>query len=102
MSPNEAPFTPSGAETRLAFVLVGRVQGVGFRWWARSRAAALGLRGTVRNLPDGRVEVHVAGPASHVDEFVHALQSGPPQARVDALREIPVRQLPPTGFRIAH
>ena len=93
---------PSGAESRRAFVLVGRVQGVGFRWWARSTAAALGLRGTVRNLPDGSVEVRVAGPADRVDKFVHALRSGPSQARVDAIRQITVGHLPPAGFRIAH
>ncbi len=102
MSPNEGPFPPSGAESRRAFVLVGRVQGVGFRWWARSTAAALGLRGTVRNLPDGSVELRVAGPANRVDEFLHALRSGPSQARVDAIRQIPVGHLPPAGFRIAH
>ncbi|MCK5411130.1 MAG: acylphosphatase [Gemmatimonadetes bacterium] len=89
-------------ESLRAFVLVGRVQGVGFRWWARSTAATLGLRGTVRNLPDGSVEVRVAGPANRVDQFVHALRSGPSQARVDALREIPLGHLPPAGFRIAH
>ncbi|MEE8520631.1 MAG: acylphosphatase [Gemmatimonadota bacterium] len=101
MSPDEGLCPPSGAETRRAFILFGRVQGVGFRWWARTTAAALGLRGTVRNLPDGSVEVRVAGSPKRVDDFVHALRSGPPQARVDAIRDIPVRQLPPAGFRIA-
>jgi acylphosphatase len=101
VSPNEGPYPPSGAETRRAFILIGRVQGVGFRWWARTTAAALGLRGTVRNLADGTVEVSVAGPPNRVDEFLHALRSGPPQARVDAIRQIPVRHLPPAGFRIA-
>lgn len=47
----------------------GRVQGVGFRWWARARALELGLVGHARNLPDGRVEVNAQGS----DEAVHAL-----------------------------
>jgi acylphosphatase len=41
----------------------GRVQGVGFRWWVRSRALALGLSGWAENLADGRVKVLAEGPA---------------------------------------
>ncbi len=46
---------------RLTAHVSGRVQGVGFRWWTRSRALELGLRGTVANLADGRVEVVAEG-----------------------------------------
>jgi acylphosphatase len=57
---------------RATIFVQGRVQGVGFRWWVRSRALELGLVGFARNLPDGRVEV---------------LAQGEPQA-VGALREL--------------
>jgi acylphosphatase len=46
---------------RLTIWVRGRVQGVGFRWWARSQATALGLAGTATNLDDGRVEIVVEG-----------------------------------------
>ena len=46
---------------RLTAWVHGRVQGVGFRWWARSQALKLGLRGSATNLPDGRVEVVAEG-----------------------------------------
>ena len=60
----------------------GRVQGVGFRWFVRERARALGLAGWVRNLPGGDVEVAASGP----DEALHTLEAlvseGPPAAHV--------------------
>jgi acylphosphatase len=57
------PVTGDGAgQARLTAWLHGRVQGVGMRWWVRSRALALGLDGWARNLPDGRVEVVAEGP----------------------------------------
>lgn len=45
----------------LQLTVSGRVQGVGFRWWAQGVARQLGLAGRVRNLPDGRVEILVQG-----------------------------------------
>ncbi|MEP6697016.1 MAG: acylphosphatase [Pseudonocardiales bacterium] len=50
------------AEVRLTVWVTGRVQGVGYRWWARRRALQLGLRGHATNLDDGRVEIVVEGP----------------------------------------
>ncbi|MGH3327688.1 MAG: acylphosphatase [Streptomycetales bacterium] len=49
-------------EVRLTAWIRGCVQGVGFRWWTRSRALELGLAGTATNLADGRVEVVAEGP----------------------------------------
>ena len=63
----------------------GEVQGVGFRHYTKLRARELGLAGWVQNLPDGRVDVWVEGPATGVEEMVDWLRSGPPAARVSAL-----------------
>lgn len=67
-------------------VLVGgSVQGVGFRWSARSEAERLGVAGWVRNLPDGRVETHLEGAADAVDAMVGWLRMGPPGSRVESV-----------------
>ena len=59
------------AGTRL--ILEGRVQGVGFRFFTQRRATALGLRGWVRNLPDGTVEAEAWGPSAALAEFKEQL-----------------------------
>jgi threonine dehydrogenase-like Zn-dependent dehydrogenase len=64
------------------FRVHGRVQGVGFRWWTRREAAALGLRGTVRNQPDGTVQVQAAGAAEALSRLRRRLAEGPPGAVV--------------------
>ena len=73
------------------FVVSGKVQGVFFRASARDRALALGLRGFAKNLPDGRVEVIVAGDDAAIDELAAWLREGPPMARVDDLERMPAR-----------
>ena len=65
------------------FIISGRVQGVGFRFFAQAAAAREGVYGWVRNLPDGQVEVHAEGEAEAIDRFEHRLGHGPPGARVD-------------------
>jgi acylphosphatase len=72
----------------------GRVQGVGFRWFAETVAAREGLHGWVRNLPDGRVEAAAEGDAEAVERFERALRHGPPAARVD---EVEVDTVVPSG-----
>ena len=64
------------------FVISGRVQGVGFRWFTREAARREGVTGWVRNLPDGRVEAFVEGEAESVDRMERALRQGPGGARV--------------------
>jgi len=68
------------------FRLTGRVQGVGFRWWTRSLAEDLGITGTVRNCPDGTVEVHARGEPSEMESFSARLREGPPHAHVENIR----------------
>lgn len=87
-------------EARKGFVVSGRVQGVGFRWSTARRAGGLGLRGTVRNLPDGTVEVHVAGAADAVERLRSWLGEGPRAARVDELSEIDPDASLPDDFQI--
>ena len=65
--------------------IAGRVQGVGYRWWAVQAATALGLAGWVRNRRDGSVEAVFAGPAEAVDAMVDACRRGPDSARIDAV-----------------
>jgi acylphosphatase len=64
----------------------GRVQGVGYRFFAQKLAAAFGLGGWVRNLPDGKVEIDVEGSRPAIEVFVEQLEKGPPLARVDEVR----------------
>ena len=64
------------------FIVTGRVQGVGFRWFVVRRARALGLGGYVRNREDGSVEVVVLGEPDAVDQLAVALAEGPAAARV--------------------
>ena len=76
---------------RLSARIVGRVQGVGFRWWVRRRAEALGVVGWVMNADDERsVEVVAEGEAERLDELERLLHEGPDGAhveRVEARRE---------------
>ncbi|HSR41760.1 MAG TPA: acylphosphatase [Longimicrobiales bacterium] len=80
--------------------ITGRVQGVGFRWWTRKTGERLGVRGTVRNLPDGAVEVHAAGSGELLDRFEEELRGGPSSARVEEVRRMESRKELPDDFRI--
>jgi acylphosphatase len=62
----------------------GRVQGVGFRYFALQHARRLGVRGYVRNCPDGSVEVLAEGDRTALEELLALLRQGPPAARVDS------------------
>ena len=64
---------------RLTVWVSGRVQGVGFRWWTRSRALELGLVGTATNLDDGRVEVVAEGPHRACEGLLELLSEDPPR-----------------------
>jgi acylphosphatase len=70
------------------FYIGGRVQGVGFRMFARDVALREGVGGWVRNLPDGRVEAFVEGEAEAVTRAERALRTGPRGARIDTVSVI--------------
>jgi acylphosphatase len=64
------------------FLVGGRVQGVGYRMFARDAASLEGIAGSARNLEDGRVEVVAEGEAEAMIRFERAIRRGPPHARV--------------------
>ncbi len=69
------------------FLVKGRVQGVGFRWFVLREAAEIGLRGWVRNTEDGHVEVLAAGEPDQLKDLLAALGRGSRGSRVDAVVE---------------
>ena len=69
------------------FLIRGRVQGVGFRWFVHREAAELGLRGWVRNTDAGEVEVVAAGDAAMIAELRVEVRKGSRGSRVDAVIE---------------
>ena len=71
----------------LHFLIRGRVQGVGFRWFVHREASELELRGWVRNTEDGDVEVLASGEAEDLKELRSSLQRGPRGSRVDRVIE---------------
>ncbi len=80
----------NGVDERLEvkhFLVKGRVQGVGFRWFVHREAAELGLRGWVKNTDEGHVEIVAAGDAERLAELKIALYKGSRGSRVDAVLE---------------
>jgi acylphosphatase len=75
--------------------VAGRVQGVGYRFFAERAAEDLGLRGWVRNLPDGNVESVVEGEEDAVSRYLARLREGPRMSRVTEVR---VEEAAWTGF----
>ncbi|NLF06277.1 MAG: acylphosphatase [Actinomycetales bacterium] len=99
MNPGVEPG-PTGAPVRLVAWVHGHVQGVGFRWWTRSRALELGLTGYAANKPDGRVHVVAEGPERACRALLEALRGGDTPGTVDLV----VESIEPargglTGFR---
>lgn len=71
----------------LHFLVMGRVQGVGFRWFVQREASELDLRGWVRNTEDGDVEVVATGHPEDLAELRASLKRGPRGSRVDRVIE---------------
>ena len=68
----------------------GRVQGVGFRYYAQKRAADFGLKGWVKNMADGSLHLVVQGEKPEVDTFVDYLRIGPTLSRVSKVAVSPI------------
>src|SRR5215510_13192554 len=83
------------------FIVRGRVQGVGFRWFVEREAHILGIAGWVRNNSDGSVEVLGQGSRGQLLGLRSRLRQGPRAARVDDVEEFEAKALPGlTTFRI--
>ena len=72
---------------RLHALVDGHVQGVGFRWSAIKWARQLSLRGIVRNLPEGNLEIIAEGAENSLLMLLSRLRQGPPGARVIQVRD---------------
>ncbi len=75
-------------EKRVLVTVHGLVQGVGFRMFVERSASRLGLKGWVRNLPNGSVEIDAQGPAGLVDELLNEVRTGPPASKVSSIAVI--------------
>lgn len=89
----------SDLQTR-RYVISGRVQGVGFRWFVEREAAQIGITGWVRNCQNGDVEVMATGSRDQLRSLRQRLQEGPRASRVDQISESDVPFLQAQSFRI--
>jgi acylphosphatase len=78
---------PSRSQAARRWYIRGRVQGVGFRYFAQRAAEQLGLAGYARNLDDGRVEVYAVGPEAKLAEMAGRLHQGPRWADIRGVEE---------------
>jgi acylphosphatase len=76
-------------------ILKGRVQGVGFRFSAREQARRLGIKGYVKNLPNGDVEILASGSEKNVEKYLQWAHEGPAYAHVD---DIQIEDAEPTSY----
>ncbi|GMR14010.1 MAG: hypothetical protein BMS9Abin29_2238 [Gemmatimonadota bacterium] len=87
--------------SQAGYKVVGRVQGVGYRWWARQVATELGVCGTAENWPDGSVVIHATAPPEALEAFAMQLAKGPWAASVDRIESVPSEgRLSTDGFEI--
>jgi acylphosphatase len=89
-----ASFCFTGMLVARRYIVSGRVQGVGFRYFTEVAALREGLHGWVRNMPDGRVEAIAEGDAEAIERFERQVRHGPPAARVE---HVEVEDTTPSG-----
>jgi acylphosphatase len=82
------------------FLISGRVQGVGYRYFAERSAHQTGVTGWARNLDDGRVEVHANGTSAQLEDFEARLRVGPRFADVRSVESSEAAVLELSGFHI--
>ena len=83
------PRFGAGLVEAYVFLISGLVQGVGFRWFAEREASRRQVRGYVRNLPDGRVEVLAQADSATLEGYLEKLRQGPRGARVASIERSP-------------
>ena len=86
--------------TAYRFFIHGRVQGVGYRYYALRHADSLGLSGFARNLPDGRVEVVAEGDDASLQELELRLREGPAFGSVEHVERTAIAPRGSQGFHI--
>ncbi|WP_188511111.1 acylphosphatase [Conyzicola nivalis] len=87
-------------QVRRRVIVSGVVQGVGFRWSARSVAESLSVTGFARNRSDDTVEVEAEGDPEAVDGFLDWLRHGPPSASVSGVTVTELPTAGSTGFEV--
>lgn len=90
----------TGPAKTLRVIVTGRVQGVGFRYWAQDVATGLGLCGWVRNCRDGSVEALISGPRPVVNDMLARFWQGPRAARVEGVSAEEADDDAPASFEI--
>jgi len=78
---------------QVEFIVTGRVQGVGFRYYIYKKASEMGITGWVKNTVDGNVQVVAQGDESVLNTFIDYLYIGPPLARVDKISKVETKLL---------
>lgn len=87
----------------VSIIVEGNVQGVGFRYFTSMNAEKFGIRGWVRNLPDGNVEIEATGEDRDLDRFIRAVSEGPPYSTVDFIDVKELQEAPDyTSFKITY
>lgn len=94
------PNVPELKQAR-RYLVRGRVQGVGFRWFVQQSASNIGVSGYTRNLDNGQVEVYAIGTPSQLSDLAAALWKGPRMADVRGIDEQEAAPQKVSGFRIA-
>ncbi len=90
----------SNKNSRLEAVVKGRVQGIGYRLFVKSKAESLGLKGYAKNNADGSVEVIAEGPVEKLENLLNELKKGPFLARVDEIKSVLKKPVGEKGFQI--
>lgn len=83
-------------------IVSGRVQGVGFRYFSQETARQYGIKGWVRNLNDGTVELHAEGTEKEIDAFKQALKDGNRFVGVERIEETEAEDQAFRSFDIRH